>query len=70
MLVRESIDAGAGGVDRALLTRRIKQLQSSFSASKFVIEAKQPVIRWTKLNNGLNVLPFLVNLSVDTTKPL
>ena len=70
MLVRESIDARAGGVDRALLTRRIKQLQSSFSASKFVIEAKQPVIRWTKLNNGLNVLPFLVNLSVDTTKPL
>ena len=70
MLVRESIDAGAGGVDRALLTRRIKQLQSSFSASEFVIEAKQPVIRWTKLNNGLNVLPFLVNLSVDTTKPL
>ena len=70
MLVRESIDAGAGGVDRALLTRRIKQLQSSFSASEFVIEAKQPVIRWTKLNNGLNVLPFLINLSVDTTKPL
>ena len=70
MLVRESIDAGAGGVDRALLTRRIKQLQSSFTASEFVIEAKQPVIRWTKLNNGLNVLPFLVNLSVDTTKPL
>ena len=70
MLVRESIDAGAGGVDRALLTRRIKQLQSSFTASEFVIEAKQPVIRWTKLNNGLNVLPFLINLSVDTTKPL
>ena len=70
MLVRESIDAGAGGVDRALLTRRIKQLQSSFIASEFVLESKQPVIRWTKLNNGLNVLPFLINLSVDTTKPL
>ncbi len=70
MLVRESIDAGAGGVDRTLLTRRIKQLQSSFIASEFVLEAKQPVIRWTKLNNGLNVLPFLINLSVDTTKPL
>ncbi len=70
MLVRESIDPGAGGVDRTLLTRRIKQLQSSFIASEFVIEAKQPVIRWTKLNNGLNVLPFSVNLSVDTNKPL
>ena len=70
MLVRESIDDRAGGVDRALLTRRIKQLQSSFISSEFVTEAKQPVIRWTKLNNGLNVLPFSINLSVDTTKPL
>jgi type IV pilus assembly protein PilM len=69
MLVREPIHP-TSKVDRALLTRRIKQLQSNFLDSEFVVAAKQPVIRWTKLNEGLNVLPFVIHLSVDATQPL
>lgn len=69
MLVREPIHP-TPKVDRALLTRRIKQLQSNFLDSEFVVAAKQPVIRWTKLNEGLNVLPFVIHLSVDATQPL
>ena len=66
MLVRESADS----IDREVLTRRIKGLQSSFEASEFIVSSKPPAIKWTKLNEGLNVLPFSINLSVDTAKPL
>lgn len=68
MLVRESVDAG--GVNQETLSRRIKSLQSSFEGSEFVLSSKAPVITWTSLRAGLNVLPFRINLVVDTAKPL
>jgi type IV pilus assembly protein PilM len=63
MLVRESV--GARRVNQKLLTERINSLQSSFTQSKFVASAKSPVITWTSLRAGLNVLPFRLNLIVD-----
>ncbi len=66
MLVREN----AEGIDREVLTQRIKGLQSSFEGSQFIVSSKPPAITWTKLNDGLNVLPFSINLTVDTAKPL
>ena len=63
MLVRESV--GAQRVDQKVLTERINSLQSSFTQSKFVASAKSPVITWTSLRAGLNVLPFRLNLIVD-----
>ncbi len=66
MLVRE-IDAG---IDRQLLTSRIKMLQSSFETSVFVTGSQLSSIKWTKLNEGLNVLPFTINLAVNTAKSL
>lgn len=68
MLVRESVEGNA--VDQEVLSRRIKSLQSSFEGSEFVVSSKGPMITWTSLREGLNVLPFSINLVVDTAKPL
>jgi ribosomal protein L5 len=54
MLVRESV--GEQRVNQKVLTERINSLQSSFTQSKFVVSAKSPVITWTSLRSGLNVL--------------
>lgn len=69
MLVRESAEGG-GRIDQAVLTRRIKSIQSSFEDSEFIVSSKPPNINWNSLNKGLNVLPFTINLVVDTAKPL
>jgi type IV pilus assembly protein PilM len=63
MLVRESVDAQR--VNQKILSHRINSLQSSFTQSKFIASAKSPVITWTSLRAGLNVLPFRLNLIVD-----
>lgn len=68
MLVRESADSEE--IDRDVLTRRIKLLQTSFESSEFIDTSKSPEINWESLNRGLNVLPFTINLVVDTSKKL
>jgi len=70
LLVRDSV-GGAEGVDVDALTDQLKGLRASFEDSEFVVSSRSPVITWTKLQDeGLNVLPFSLNLVVDTTKPL
>jgi len=69
MLVRETATPGSS-IDREVLSRRIKSLQSNFENSEFIISSKPPVITWTNLNQGLNVLPFSINLVVDPAKTL
>lgn len=69
MLVRETAN-GEGSIDQEVLSRRIKSLQSSFEGSEFIVASKPPAIDWSSLRQGLNVLPFTINLVVDTTKPL
>ena len=69
MLVRETA-GGTGGIDQAIISRRIKGMQSSFEDSKFITSSKPPNINWSDLRNGLNVLTFTINLVVDTAKPL
>lgn len=69
MLVRETASS-QGAVDQEVLSRRIKSLQSSFESSEFIVSSKPPVINWSSLRSGLNVLPFTINLVVDTSKPL
>ena len=69
MLVRETAD-GQGAIDQEVLSRRIKSLQSSFEGSEFIVSSKPPAINWSSLRSGLNVLPFTINLVVDTSKPL
>jgi len=69
MLIRETATDSAK-VDQEALSRRIKSLQASFEGSEFVVSSKSPVITWTSLRDGLNVLPFSINLVVDTAKPL
>ncbi|MFP4166399.1 MAG: pilus assembly protein PilM [Opitutales bacterium] len=69
MLVRETAEAGER-ISQAALSRRIKSLQASFEESEFVVDSGSPVITWTSLREGFNVLPFRINLVVDTTKPL
>ena len=56
MLVRESVSEQR--VNQNILSSRINSLQSSFTKSKFVASAKSPVITWTSLRRGLNVLLF------------
>lgn len=68
MLVRET--ASGGEIDQEVLTRRIKLLQSSFESSEFVDTTMPPEINWESLNKGLNLLPFTINLVVDTSKTL
>lgn len=69
MLVRETAESGSS-VNQELISRRIKGLQSSFEKSEFVVGSKGPTITWTSLREGLNVLPFSINLVVDPAKPL
>mgnify|MGYP006425059671 CR=1 FL=1 len=69
MLVRETAE-GDGDISQEVLSRRIKRLQSSFEESEFIVDSKPPSITWTSLREGLNVLPFRINLVVDTAKPL
>jgi hypothetical protein len=69
MLVRETAN-GEGSVDQEVLSRRIKGLQDSFESSEFIVSSKPPKINWSSLHDGLNVLPFTINLVVDTAKPL
>ncbi|TVP75738.1 MAG: hypothetical protein EA353_13345 [Puniceicoccaceae bacterium] len=69
MLVRETAE-GSGGVDQEILSRRIRSLQSSFENSAFIVSSGQPNINWATLRGGLSVLPFTINLVVDTSKPL
>ena len=70
LLVRESAN-GAEEVDVDVLTEQLKSLRSSFEDSEFIVSSHSPVVTWTKLQDeGLNVLPFSINLVVDATKPL
>jgi type IV pilus assembly protein PilM len=69
MLVRETAN-GSQSIDRDVLTRRIRSLIASFKTSAFIVDSKPPRIRWSMLNDGLNVLPFEIKLVVDATKPL
>lgn len=70
MLVRETAE-GSGAFDQQVLSRRIRSLQSSFESSEFIVTSRSPNISWASLrSDGLNVLPFSINLVVDTSKPL
>ena len=66
MLVRES----ANDINQDVLANRIKEIKASFENSDFVTTAKQPKISWKYLTDGLRVLPFEINLIIDTEKPL
>lgn len=68
MLVRES--AQGDQVDQEVLVNRIRSLQTSLESSRFIVDAKPPKISWNTLKEGLNVLPFNINLVVDPAKPL
>ena len=66
MLVRETADQ----INQDVLANRIKQLQSSFEDSNFVVASKPPKIIWKYLSDGLRVLPFEINLIINSEKPL
>lgn len=70
LLVREAAN-GAENVDQDALSDQLKGLRSSFENSEFIVSSHSPVVTWTKVRDeGLNVLPFSINLVVDPTKPL
>jgi type IV pilus assembly protein PilM len=69
LLVRESAN-GAEHVDEDALSDQLKGLRASFEDSAFIVSSHSPVVTWTNLHKGLNVLPFSINLVVDATKPL
>jgi type IV pilus assembly protein PilM len=69
MLLRETVD-GSTDVDEDRLAQRIQSLIDSFVESRFVQAAGAPNISWTSITEGLNVLPFSIDLEIDPTKPL
>lgn len=69
MLVRDQVEGGTA-IDEEVLTRRINGLQSSFEESEFVVSSVGPTLTWTRLREGLPVLPFSINLVIDPAKPL
>jgi len=69
LLVREAVNS-AENVDENALSDQLKSLRASFEDSEFIVSSHSPVITWTKLQEGLNVLPFSINLVVDPAKPL
>ena len=66
MLVRQSADE----INQDVLADRIKQIKASFEESSFVVSSSQPKISWKYLSDGLRVLPFEINLIINTEKPL
>ena len=66
MLVRQSADE----ISQDVLADRIKQIKASFEESSFVVATSQPKISWKYLSDGLRVLPFEINLTINTEKPL
>ena len=66
MLVRQA----ANEINQDVLADRIKQIKASFEESGFVVSSSQPKISWKYLSDGLRVLPFEINLFIDTEKPL
>ena len=66
MLVRQSADE----INQDVLADRIKKIKTSFEESGFVVSSSQPKISWKYLSDGLRVLPFEINLIIDTEKPL
>ena len=66
MLVRQSADE----INQDVLADRIKQIKASFEESGFVVSSSQPKISWKYLSDGLRVLPFEINLIINTEKPL
>ena len=66
MLVRQS----ASDINQDVLADRIKQIKASFEESNFVIASSQPKISWKYLSDGLRVLPFEINLTINSEKPL
>lgn len=66
MLVRQPADQ----INQDVLADRIKQIKSSFEESSFVVSSNQPKISWKYLSDGLRVLPFEINLIINTEKPL
>ena len=66
MLVRQPSDQ----INQDVLANRIKQIKSSFEESSFVLSSNQPKISWKYLSDGLRVLPFEINLIINTEKPL
>lgn len=69
LLVREAVN-GAQNVDEDALSDQLKSLRASFEGSEFIVSSHSPVVTWTNLHEGLNVLPFSINLVVDPAKPL
>lgn len=69
MLVRETAESDAT-INQGVLARRIRRLQSSFEESEFVTDSRSPIITWTSLREGFNVLPFRIRLIIDPAKPL
>ena len=66
MLVRQS----ANEINQDVVADRIKQIKASFEESGFVVSSSQPKISWKYLSDGLRVLPFEINLIINTEKPL
>jgi len=69
LLVRESAN-GTDDIDEDALSNQIESLFTSFADSEFIVSSHSPDFTWAKLHEGLNVLPFSINLVVDTNKPL
>ena len=67
--MREAVN-GPEAVDQEVLAARIRNLQSSFEDSEFVVDSQPPTISWRYITNGLKALPFTINLEIDTEKPL
>ena len=66
MLVRQAADK----INQDVLADRIKQIKASFEKSTFVVSSSQPKISWKYLSDGLRVLPFEINLTINPDKPL
>jgi len=70
MLVREPTGSKEDAIGTEVLSQRINKLRRSFESSEFIVSARPPSISWESYNKGLNVLPFRIQLIVDTEKPL
>lgn len=69
LLMRDSIN-GSENVDEEAVSDQLKRLRASFEDSEFIVSSHSPVVTWTNLHQGLNLLPFSIKLVVDPAKPL
>ena len=72
MLLRDDASRALTGdtIDPRAISNRLRSLTNELIQSEFFLNASDPEIDFSVIDEGLNLLPFKVTLNVDPNRPL